>query len=56
MYPSLFLQKCKQQNWDEVNEMKTLWTLAGFANSKHIKSAYRTARAFLASFFAANRF
>ena len=56
MDPSLFLEKCKQENWEKVNEMKTPRILADVANSKNIKSKYRTAQAFfLASFFAANR-
>ena len=43
MEPNLFFQKCKQQYWDKLNEVKTPWVLVGAANSKHIKSAYRTA-------------
>ena len=38
-----FFQKCKQQYWDKLNEVKTPWVLVGAASSKHIKSAYRTA-------------
>ena len=36
-------QKCKQQYWDKLNEVKTPWVLVGAASSKHIKSAYRAA-------------
>ena len=42
MDPNLFFQKCKQQDWDKLNEVKTPWVLVGAASSKHIKSAYRT--------------
>ena len=37
-----FFQKCKQQYWDKLNKVKTPWVHVGAANSKHIKSAYRT--------------
>ena len=47
MDPNLFFQKCKQQYWDKLNEEKTPWVFVGAANSKHIKSAYRTARTFI---------
>ena len=43
MDPNLFFQKCKQQYWDKLNEVKTPWVLVGAASSKHNKSAYRTA-------------
>ena len=43
MDPNLFFQKCKQQDWDKLNEVKTPWVLVVAASSKHIKSAYRTA-------------
>ena len=46
MNPKLYFQKCKQQYWDKLNEVKTLWVLVGAASSKHIKSAYRTAWTF----------
>ena len=49
MDPTLFFQKCKQQYWDKLNEVKTPWVLVGAASSKHIKSAYRTAWTFIAS-------
>ena len=42
-----FFQKCKQQYWDKLNEVKTPWVLVGAASSKHIKSAYRTAWTFI---------
>ena len=42
-----FFQKCKQQYWDKLNEVKTPWVLVGAASSKHIKSAYRTAWIFI---------
>ena len=41
MDPNQFFQKCKQQYWDKLNEVKTPWVL-GVASSKHIRSAYRT--------------
>ena len=44
---NLFFQKCKQQYWDKLNEVKTPWVLVGAASSKHIKSAYRTAWTFI---------
>ena len=47
MDPNLFLQECKQQYWDKLNEVKTPWVLVGAASSKHIKSAYRTAWTFI---------
>ena len=47
MDPNLFLQKCKQQYWDKLNESKTLWVLVGAGSSKHINSAYRTAWTFI---------
>ena len=47
MSPNLFFQKCKQQNWDKLNEVKTPWVLVGAASSKHIKSAYRTVWTFI---------
>ena len=49
MDPNLFFffQKCKQQYGDKLNEVKTPWVLVGAASSKHIKSAYRTARTFI---------
>ena len=37
MDPNLFFQKCKQQYWDKLNEVKTPWVLAGAASSKRIK-------------------
>ena len=40
MDPNLFFQKCKQQYWDKLNEVKTPWVLVGAASSKQIKSAY----------------
>ena len=42
-----FFQKCKQQYWDKLNEVKTPWVLVGAASSKHIKSAHRTAWTFI---------
>ena len=42
-----FFQKCKQQYWDILNEVKTPWVLVGAASSKHIKSAYRTSWTFI---------
>ena len=42
-----FFQKCKQQYWDKLNEVKTPWVLVGAASSKHIKSAYRTTWTFI---------
>ena len=47
MDPNLFFQKCKQQYWDKLNEVKTPWVLVGAASSKHIKSACRTAWTFI---------
>ena len=47
MDPNLNFQKCKQQYWDKLNEVKTPWVLVGAASSKHIKSAYRTAWTFI---------
>ena len=47
MDPNLFFQKCKQQYWDKLNEVKTPWVLVGTASSKHIKSACRTAWTFI---------
>ena len=47
MDPNLFLQKCKQEYYDKLNEVKTLWLLDGSASSKHINSAYRTAWTFI---------
>ena len=47
MDPNLFFQKCKQQYWDKLNEVKTPWVLVGAASSKHIKSAYRTVWTFI---------
>ena len=41
MDPNLVFQKCKQQYWDKLNEVKTPWVLVGAVSSKHIKSAYR---------------
>ena len=41
MDPNLFLQKCKQQYSDKLDEVKRPWVLVGAASSKHIKSAYR---------------
>ena len=38
MDPNLFLQECKQQYWDKLNDMKIPWVLVGAANNKHIKS------------------
>ena len=35
MGPNLFLQKCKQQDWDKLNEVKTPWVLVGASNSDH---------------------
>ena len=42
-----FFQKCKQQYWDKLNKVKTPWVHVGAANSKHIKSAYRTVWTFI---------
>ena len=42
-----FFQKCNQQYWDKLNEVKTPWVLVGAASSKHIKSAYHTAWTFI---------
>ena len=47
MDPNLFFQKCKQQYWDKLNEVKTTWVLVGAGSSKHIKSAYRTVWTFI---------
>ena len=47
MDPNLFFQKCKQQYWDKLNEVKTTWVLVDAASSKHIKSAYCTAWTFI---------
>ena len=47
MDPNLFFQKCKQQYWDKLNEVKAPWVLAGAASSKHMKSACRTAWTFI---------
>ena len=44
---NLFFQKCKQQYWDKLNEVKAPWVLVGAASSKHIKSASRTAWTFI---------
>ena len=40
MDPTLFFQKCKQQYWDILNEVKTLWILVGASNSGHSMIAY----------------
>ena len=42
-----FFQKCKQQYWDKLNEVKTPWVLFGAASSKRIESAYRTTWTFI---------
>ena len=47
MDPNLFFQKCKQQYWAKLNEVKTSWVFVGVGSSKHIKSAYRTAWTFI---------
>ena len=38
--PTLFFQKCKQQHWDILNEVKTPWVLVGASNSGHSMIAY----------------
>ena len=40
MDPTLFFQKCKQQYWDILNEVKTPWILVGASNSGHSMIAY----------------
>ena len=35
-----FFQKCKQQHWDILNEVKTPWILVGASNSGHSMIAY----------------
>ena len=40
MDPTLFLQKCKQQYWGKLNEVKTPWVLVGASNSGHSMIAY----------------
>ena len=40
MDPTLFFQKCKQQNCDILNEVKTPWILVGASNSGHSMIAY----------------
>ena len=35
-----FFQKCKQQYWDILNEVKTPWILVGASNSGHSMIAY----------------
>ena len=47
MDPNLYFQKCKQQYWDKLNQVKTPWVLIGAASSKHIESAYRIAWTFI---------
>ena len=37
---TLFFQKCKQQYWDILNEVKTPWILVGASNSGHSMIAY----------------
>ena len=50
MDPNLFVQKCKQQYWDKLNEVKTPRVLVGAANSKHIKSAIVLHELYLTSY------
>ena len=38
--PNLFFQKCKQQYWDILNEVKTPWVLVGASNSGHSMITY----------------
>ena len=40
MNPNLFLQKCKRQYLDKLNEVKTPWVLFGASNSGHSMIAY----------------
>ena len=40
MDPTLFFQKCKQQYWDILNEVKTPWILVGTSKSGHSMIAY----------------
>ena len=36
--PNIFLQKCKQQTFDKLKEVKTPWVLVGTLNSNHSMS------------------
>ena len=47
IWTQFFFQKCKQQYWHKLNEVKTPWVLVGAGCSKHIRSAYRTAWTFI---------
>ena len=40
MDPTLFFQKCKQQYWGKLNEVKIPWVLVGASNSGHSMIAY----------------
>ena len=40
MDPTLFFQKCKQQYWDKLNEVKTPWVLVGASKSGNSMIAY----------------
>ena len=40
MDSTLFFQKCKQQHWNILNEVKTPWIFVGASNSGHSMIAY----------------